>query len=1265
MTEKKRGFKQKSQLEHCKISPGMYIGSVKPDTIPMYVLEEDKFSMREIKFTTGLLKIFDEVLVNATDHYTNYPKLVKNIDVTFNVDTGEILVRNNGPGIPVDMVETLNDGTMYRPQAIFTQFLSGDNFDDEDEIKQERIVGGQNGLGSKISAAYSDLFQIETYDENTGILYKQGFIDRLNVIDTPIIKKVKDSGYTQVKFLPNYKAFGYKKYTKSIGEDILKLIEARVYHTAVFVGAGCQVSFQGKPIVFGNSKPVIQCYAEMYLQNTYGSYHTTLVHPTKKHLNIDVVIGISDGHFRNSSIINGISVYNGGTHIKWITGEITKNIMPKVEALVTGVKSGDKKIHPNIILNNLFIFVKCSVSNPLFDSQTKSTLTTPQSTFEVFKFKAKDWAPIWTLVQPHVMETLIGKLKDKPKTRVTRGKILLKKGDDAKFAGNKTHAKRCTLFIAEGDSAMGLIDDGINHDKTDLDRNYCGTYSIQGVPVNARKEVTSIPDIKNDTVIRLRTEKLQKNVRFENLVKLLGLDYEKKYEMGTTAGDKEMESLRYGRVVVATDADVDGKGQIFGLLINFFDLFWPDLIKRGYVSRFNTPIIRAFPRNTKDYVMEFYSINQFENWIQEKFGGDQELAGKRYNINYYKGLAGNDTFEIVPTFSNFEKKLTIYNHDTAAQDNLDVYFGKSTDDRKDVLAVPVSRDDIEACDRSNVVDISAFLKTDVKEFQRDNIIRKLPHVMDGMVPSRRKTLFGARLNKTMETTKVKVVNFTGNVMEKTGYTHGDASLSQTIIKMAQSYCGAKNMPFLIGLGRFGTRKKGGKDAGSPRYISIKINRDLSNAVFPREDDPLLPYTFDDGERTEPEYYCPIVPMAVLESMHIPATGWTIHLWARDFQSVMRNVRNMVSGETKKCKKLGIWMRGNHSSLRIASDGKEYMVGKYIYDKKKNTVTITELPISVFNVKYIRNVAYTKDNTYIKEIKNVEDYSNYDEVKNVDNINIVFELMPGAMTTIETKYAAALKSGRAINTVDKSVDTVVEAVGDIDLNADVDADVLESDIMAAMNYRVDPLFDAIEEFFKLRLCINSNLNVIDKTGEVLELRYYGSIVNIWFQERKRLYGERIERMKTVMELYIQYLENIIRFVRERDTMKITNKTTEAQFNSILGTNGYQKFNKSVLLNPGYNQTGDLDKLILGGDASYDYIINLTNKAMLKESNIKREAELKAKREELKTIMEDYNTNDGHFIGQKTWLRELDHLEPIVMRGIKNGWDTKKITPKFKD
>jgi DNA topoisomerase-2 len=1260
-----REFQQKSQLDHCKIRPGMYIGSVELDTIPMYVMEEDKFILREIRFTTGLLKIFDEILVNATDHHTNHPKLVKNIKVTFDIKTGEMSVENDGPGISIVEVDTLHDGKMYKPQAIFSQFLSGDNFDDDKTDKSKdfkgRIVGGQNGLGSKVTAAFSNYFNFETYDDKRGILYKQEFKDRLTTIIPPVLKECKSQSYTKITFLPTYKAFGYKKYTEKYGNDIFKLVQARAYHTAAFVGKNCDIWFQGEKITFPEIKPLFQTYAEMYLTNEWGSYSTTLVHPKSKALNLEVIIGISDGHFRNSSIINGISVYQGGNHIKHITNEIVQNIMPKIENITAAIKN-EKKIHPTIILNNLFIFVKGSIPDPKFESQTKSLLNNPLETFSDFKFKANEWKPIWSLLEPHIMETLIGKLKDKSKSRVTRGKIMLKKGSDAEFAGDKKEAHKCMLFIAEGDSALGLIDDGINHEKTTLQRNYCGTYSIQGVPINARKEIATIPDVKNNTFIRIRNEKLQSNKRFEELVKLLGLDYEKKYTFDSAEGEREMKTLRYGKVIVATDADVDGKGQIFGLLLNFFTLFWPDLIKREYITRFNTPIIRAFPNNKKDFVMEFYSINQFEMWIEDKFNGSQEDASKKYSINYYKGLAGNDTNEIVPTFSNFERKLTTYSYDENAHNNLEVYFGKSTDDRKEVLAVPISKQDILDCDKSNTVSISAFLKTDVKEFQRDNILRKLPHIMDGLVPSRRKSLFSAKRNAKMQSEKIKVVNFTGYVMENAGYEHGDASLNKTIIKMAQTYCGAKNLPLLTGCGRFGTRFKGGKDAGSARYIYIKSNKDLINTIFPKEDDCLLPYVFDDGKRLEPEYYCPIIPMAILESMHIPATGWVIHLWARDFSSVLKNVRNMITGKSKKCKKLGIWMRGNNCDIRVASDGKEYMVGKYTYDQKKNIITITELPISIFNDSYIKKVMQGSDGNYIKEVKSVVDHSNYDEVKNVDNIKIEVKLMPGAMETIKNKYDIALKSRKTMASVVSTgpVDTTeVNSDTNSDTNSVDDLDLAD----IAKSYIVDPLFDPIEEFFKLRLCINSNLNVKNTNGEVLELNYYGTIVNMWFDERKKLYEDRIKRMVIIAKLYIKYLENIIRFVKEKDSMNITNKTSEDDFNKILSKNKFLQFNKTILDKPGFNKTDDLENLVLNEDASYNYIINLTYKNMLKDSNIKREVELIKKKEELEELLLDYNTEGDSFIGQKTWLRELQILEPIVLNGVKNGWSSKKGQPLF--
>lgn len=93
---------------------------------------------------------------------------------------------------------------------------------------------------------------------------------------------------------------------------------------------------------------------------------------------------------------------------------------------------------------------------------------------------------------------------------------------------------------------------------------------------------------------------------------------------------------------------------------------------------------------------------------------------------------------------------------------------------------------------------------------------------------------------------------------------------------------------------------------------------------------------------------------------------------------------MINGESSKCKKLPIWLRGNNSSVSTCGN---YMIGKYTV--KGDTITVTELPIGVFNESYIDSVAKIKDNL-IPEIKDFNDYSNYDEEKNIDEIKIVFE-----------------------------------------------------------------------------------------------------------------------------------------------------------------------------------------------------------------------------------------------------------------------------------
>ncbi len=1246
--EQDLGFSQLSQLEHLKKRSGMYVGSTSLQTLETFVIndEETEFNLEKIAFSPALVKIFSECVDNAFDHYVRNPRSVKNIKISFDKNKQVISVYNDGPGIPIKKVKTLNNGEKYHAEAIFTEFLAGSNF----EKNEQRESSGMNGIGIKATVAFSDTFVVETLDSKRKKYYKQKYKNGMTIIEEPTIEETTGDlePYTIIKFKPDYKALGYENLVEENIDTIDRLLKTRAYQMASFLDTKCKIFYNDKEIKFKEDKSYFEQFSEMFLNNGYGVYKTVVKNPEDKKLDWELCIGISEGKYRQFSLINDLAIYDGGNHIDHIQNEIVENIKPFVEKELK--KSKSIKFNKNMITNNVFLFLKGTIINPQFDSQTKTKIMNPIEGFSGYKFKQTEWKKIWEFLEPHIMSSIFGKIKDKAKTRVNRGKVIVSKGSDAKFAGDKKLAVKCTLFIAEGDSALGLVENGINHKKTDLERDYCGTYSIQGVPPNARKEVRMLEDKKTNEVMVIRNSKLKENKRFEEMVKLLGLDYQKKYTK-TKEGDEEFKTLRYGRVVVATDQDVDGKGQIFGMILNFFELFWPCLIERNYITRFNTPVVRAYPSSSKEIVKEFYTLHSYEEWIKEKFGGDDEEASKKYKIKYYKGLASHDVAEIRPTFNKFENKLYKYDNDEKSHDNLEVYFGKDPELRKDVLATPVDENLVVKEESISNISVSNFLNTDVKEFQRDNIIRKLPHMMDGMVPSRRKVFFVGRMNKGMASKEIKVVNFTGEVISKANYHHGDASLSGTIIKMCQNFVGARNLPLMIGVGNYGSRLKGGSDAGSPRYIFIKYNKKLGDALFPPQDDFLLPYTFDDGVRSEPEYYIPILPYSILENMMLPATGWRIKIWARDYKDVITNVKKMILGEYSKAKKMGIWLRGNNSEIRIGADKKEYMVGKYTLEK--DIITITELPVGVYNNNYIKAIAYNKDGTLKSEFKDINDYSNYDEENNVDEICIKFEMCPGILEALKEKHEE--KNKKSLSTESPRKIAGKSSTKKTNENDETVDDDLSS-------YTPDSMFDYIEEFMKLRVRIDSDLNMIDQNGEVKGNKYYGTILNYWFDARKKLYSERMDRLVILSKLYIKYLENIVRFSEERDKLGIKNSTPEKEFNEILEKKKYDKFNKTLLLSPKYTKVEDLESMIINGEnCSYEYIISLTYRSLLAEANSKRKEELEQEKKKLEELLDD--CQDETFKGKKQWLKELNDLEKIIDEGIKKGWNVQKSKPRF--
>ena len=218
-------YKKYELLEHILALPDTYIGSIEPQKINSYVFDEtsNKMVIEELVYIPGLLKIFDEVIVNAIDHSMRLKsevlkgkediRHVKNIKVSIDKTTGTITVYNDGNGI--DIKKHSEYGNLWIPELIFGELLTSTNYDKE----EEKIWGGKNGYGSKLANIFSTEFIIETVDHYSKKIYTQTFRKNMTERDVPVVKACSKSPYTQITFTPDYKKFGINNIT----DDIYKL----------------------------------------------------------------------------------------------------------------------------------------------------------------------------------------------------------------------------------------------------------------------------------------------------------------------------------------------------------------------------------------------------------------------------------------------------------------------------------------------------------------------------------------------------------------------------------------------------------------------------------------------------------------------------------------------------------------------------------------------------------------------------------------------------------------------------------------------------------------------------------------------------------------------------------------------------------------------------------------------------------------------------------------------------------------------------------
>jgi DNA topoisomerase-2 len=675
-------YQMLTQREHILKRPDTYIGSVCSTTQEEWVFSEEtkKIIKKTVKYTPGFLKIFDEIITNATDHASR-DQSVTYIKVDISKETGEISVANNGAGIPVVIHDEHN---IYVPEMIFGHLLTGSNFDDT----EERSGAGRNGYGATCTNIFSKKFRVETVDGKKKFV--QTYTNNMENRTTPKVTDNTGKSYTKITFTPDYQKFEMS----GIDDDTYSMLMRRVYECIACTGKTVNVFLNGDKL---SGKGL----------GDYSKYFFDIA-PIAHEINGKwEYLVYRSASYNQVSFVNGNNTTSGGKHVDYILNQITTSLKGMIET-----KMKIQEVKTSTIKDNFFIFVNAVIINPKFNSQTKDILTTP----------VKDFGKTITVsdgfikkifnspITKEVVEMITFKERKKLDKNVSTSKkssIIVKNLEDATHAGTN-RSKNCSLILTEGLSAATFAISGLSV----VGRTNYGVYSLKGKVLNIREATQS---------------QLEKNEEILNIKKIMGLHNSKKYDT-----PQEIATLRYGNIIILADSDVDGV-HISALVMNFIEYWWPALVKiPGFIRTIKTPVVKA----TKGaQSLSFFNEMEYEKWA--------ETATGKWNKKYYKGLGTSTSTEAKEVFKDMKKNLEFFiTGDVDTTNVFKLAFDKKmANDRKiwlqNVPKCHAKRDEM------NQVTYSDYINKELIHFSNYDNIRSLPSIMDGLKPSQRKVLYTA------------------------------------------------------------------------------------------------------------------------------------------------------------------------------------------------------------------------------------------------------------------------------------------------------------------------------------------------------------------------------------------------------------------------------------------------------------------------------------------------------------------------------------------
>jgi len=556
-------------LEHVRIRPSMYIGDVGE---------------------RGLHHLIWEILDNAVDeHMAGY---ADRISITIHEDNS-ITIEDNGRGIPVDIHPEMGIPAV---QMVFTILGAGGKFDK----KAYKYSGGLHGVGASVVNALSEWLVVEVYRD--GKIYKQEYLRGEPVGEVQVIGSTTKRG-TKITFKPDPEIFE----TTKIKFDI---VEKRVRELA-YLNPECKFFLKdersGREVFYHFTKGIEELVSYLAQGKERLFEKVIRIKGGQEGVLVDIAFSYTrDYKELTESFVNNIKTVEGGTHVTGFRSGLTKAVMRVLPSLKIQ-KELKETITGDDLREGLVAVISCKVPEPQFEGQTKTKLgnqnvknITESIVYEQLSNFFEDNRDILRLIVEKAIEAALAREAAKKAKELVRRKSPL---EDTTLPGklsdcSEKDPEKCELFIVEGESAGGSAKQG-------RDRRFQAILPLRGKILNVEKA---------------RLDKILSNEEIKAIVSSLG----------TGIGeDMDISKLRYHKVILMTDADVDGS-HIRTLLLTFFYRYLPKIIEEGHLYIAQPPLYRVKKGKMTAYLKD---DRELENFLMEHIKKDvllRDAEGKEY-----------------------------------------------------------------------------------------------------------------------------------------------------------------------------------------------------------------------------------------------------------------------------------------------------------------------------------------------------------------------------------------------------------------------------------------------------------------------------------------------------------------------------------------------------------------------------------------------------------------------------------------------------------